>query len=286
MKPLTHKQRILLKVIEALDEKGTSSRFMLVKNLFLLAHEENIGRLIKFYNFFPYKFGPFSNVCYADLAKLEREGLLTEQGTHLSLTEKGVQSALTADRKASLKVKRVTRKFNSNREIRKYVYEKFPEYTVKSEIVPQPTKQNTPGLFTIGYEGRDIDSFLNTLIKNEIDLIIDVRKNPFSMNFSFTKNKLQNYLGNIDMQYIHIPELGIESELRDNLITLKDYQTLFKKYQTTTLKQHSKQVEHITELCKKHRPALMCFEADKAYCHRTIIAREIEIRQGMEATAL
>ncbi|MBC2693886.1 MAG: DUF488 family protein [Desulfobacteraceae bacterium] len=286
MKSLNHKQRILLKVIEALDEKGTSSRFMLVKNLFLLAHEENIGRLIKFYNFFPYKYGPFSNVCYADLAKLEKEGLLTEQGTHLSLTEKGVQAARTADRRASLKVKRVTRKFNSDREIRKYVYKKFPEYTVKSEIVPQPTKQTTPGLFTIGYEGRDIDSFLNTLIKNEIDLIIDVRKNPFSMNFSFTKNKLQNYLEKIGMQYIHIPELGIESNQRDNLSTLKDYQALFKKYQTTTLKEHPKQVEHITQLSRTHRAALMCFEADTAYCHRTIIARDIEMKHGMEATAL
>ena len=286
MKSLNHKQRILLKVIEALDEKGTSSRFMLVKNLFLLAHEENIGRLIKFYNFFPYKYGPFSNVCYADLAKLEKEGLLTEQGTHLSLTEKGVQAARTADRKASLKVKRVTRKFNSDREIRKYVYKKFPEYTVKSEIVPQPTKQNTPGLFTIGYEGRDIDSFLNTLIKNEIDLIIDVRKNPFSMNFSFTKNKLQNYLEKMGMQYIHIPELGIESNQRDNLSTIKDYQALFKNYQASTLKQHPKQVEYITELSKKHRAALMCFEADTAYCHRTIIARDIEMKHRMEATAL
>ncbi|MBW6519257.1 MAG: DUF488 family protein [ANME-2 cluster archaeon] len=286
MKSLNHKQRILLKVIEALDEKGTSSRFMLVKNLFLLAHEENIGRLIKFYNFFPYRYGPFSNVCYADLAKLEKEGLLTEQGTHLSLTEKGIQAARTADRKASLKVKRVTRKFNSDRDIRKYVYKKFPEYTVKSEIVQQPTKQTTPGLFTIGYEGRDIDSFLNTLIKNDIDLIIDVRKNPFSMNFSFTRNKLQNYLEKMGMQYIHIPELGIESNQRDNLSTIKDYQELFKKYRDTTLKEYPDQIEHITQLSRTHRTALMCFEADTAYCHRTIIARDIEMKHGMEATAL
>ncbi|MCL7413892.1 MAG: DUF488 family protein [ANME-2 cluster archaeon] len=286
MKTLNHKQRILLKVIEALDEKGTSSRFMLVKNLFLLAHEENIGRLIKFYNFFPYRYGPFSNVCYADLAKLEKEGLLTEQGKHLSLTEKGIQAARTADQKASLKVKRVTRKFNSDREIRKYVYKKFPEYTVKSEIVQQPTKQTTSGLFTIGYEGRDIDSFLNTLIKNEINLIIDVRKNPFSMNFSFTRNKLRNYLEKIGMQYIHIPELGIESNQRDNLSTLKDYQALFKKYQATTLKEHTKQIEHITQLSRTHRAALMCFEADTAYCHRTIIARDIEMKHGREVTAL
>ena len=53
MRNLTHKQRALLKVIEKLEEKGTSSKFMLVKTLFLLANEENVGRLIKFYNFFP-----------------------------------------------------------------------------------------------------------------------------------------------------------------------------------------------------------------------------------------
>jgi uncharacterized protein (DUF488 family) len=188
MRNLTHKQRALLKVIEKLSEKGTSSKFMLVKTLFLLANEENMGRLIKFYNFFPYKFGPFSNVCYTDLSILEREGYLLENEKHLALTMKGKEAIKGMNSPISLKIKRVINKFNSDREIKEYVYKNYKEYTIKSEIIPHAGKQeNSSGIFTIGYEGKDIDAFLNILLKNEINLLIDVRKNPFSMNFSFIK---------------------------------------------------------------------------------------------------
>ncbi len=286
MKTLTHKQRILLTVVERLSENENSSRFMLVKTLFLLAREENMGRLIKFYNFFPYRYGPFSNVCYADLYKLEQAGLLTEDGTHLIPTEAGRKAATSADRRAAMRVKRVTNRFNSDQEIREYVYRNYHEYTVKSEIVPAAEEYSPTGLFTIGYEGRDIDSFLNILIQNQIDLLIDVRKNPFSMNFSFVKSKLENYLGKLDIQYTHIPELGIDSGSRKNLVTRRDYQMLFKRYEATTLKEHSKEVKRIIGLGKGHRAALLCFESDVNLCHRGVIARDIEKQQKKEVIHL
>jgi uncharacterized protein (DUF488 family) len=282
MRNLTHKQRVLLKVVERLAEKGDSSRFMLVKTLFLLAIEENMGRLIKFYNFYPYKFGPFSNVCYTDLSILEREGYLLENEKHLALTIKGEEAIKRTNLPLSIKIKRVVNKFNSDSEIREYVYKNYTDYTIKSEIIPHPkTENNSTGIFTIGYEGRDIDSFLNILIKKEINLLIDVRKNPFSMNFSFTKDKLRNYLDKTGIEYLHIPELGIDGELRENLFTIKDYQNLFKHYEATTLVQQHEQVVRIIKTSEKHRVALMCFEANKNMCHRGIIAKYIENQHGV-----
>ncbi len=282
MRTLTHKQRVLLNVVERLAEKGNSSRFMLVKTLFLLAIEENIGRLIKFYNFFPYRFGPFSNVCYTDLSILEREGYLLENEKHLALTVKGEEAIRRTNLPVSLKIKRVVNKFNSDREIREYVYKNYQDYTIKSEIIPHAKTQNiSTGIFTIGYEGKDIDSFLNILIKNEINLLIDVRKNPFSMNFSFTRDKLKNYLGKTGIEYLHIPELGVDGELRENLFTIKDYQNLFKQYEATTLVQQHEQVLRIIKLSENHRMALMCFEANKNMCHRGIIANSIEKQYGV-----
>jgi uncharacterized protein (DUF488 family) len=282
MRTLTHKQRVLLNVVERLAEKGNSSRFMLVKTLFLLAIQENMGRLIKFYNFFPYRFGPFSNVCYTDLSILEREGYLLENEKHLALTAKGKDAIKRTDLPISLKIKRITSKFNSDREIREYVYKNYTDFTIKSEIIPHTKTENTStGIFTIGYEGKDIDSFLNILIKNEIDLLIDVRKNPFSMNFSFTKGKLNKYLEKTGIEYMHIPELGIDGELRENLFTITDYQKLFKQYEATTLVQQHEQVLRIIKLGEKHRVALMCFEANKNMCHRGIIANSIEKQYGV-----
>jgi uncharacterized protein (DUF488 family) len=279
---LTHKQRVLLNVVERLADKENSSRFMLVKTLFLLAIEENVGRLIKFYNFFPYKFGPFSNVCYTDLSILEREGYLLENEKHLALTVKGKDAIKRTNLPVSLKIKRVINKFNSDHEIREYVYRNYEDYTIKSEIIPHAKIQNlSTGVYTIGYEGKDIDSFLNILIKNEIDLLIDVRKNPFSMNFNFTKNKLKNYLEKTGIDYIHIPELGIDGELRENLFTIKDYHNLFKQYEATTIAQQHEQIMRIIKLCEKHRAALMCFEANKNMCHRGVIAENIEKQYGV-----
>jgi uncharacterized protein (DUF488 family) len=282
MRNLTHKQRALLKVIEKLAEKGTSSKFMLVKTLFLLANEENIGRLIKFYNFFPYKYGPFSNVCYTDLSILEREGYLLENETHLALTLNGKEAIKSMDSPISLKITRVINKFNSDREIKEYVYKNYKEYTIKSEIIPHEEKQeNSSGIFTIGYEGKDIDAFLNILLKNEINLLIDVRKNPFSMNFSFTKKKLMNYLEKTGIEYLHTPELGIEGELRENLSTINDYHNLFKQYEATTLKDNFESVMRIVKLSEQKKVALMCFEANKNMCHRGVIAKNIEEQHGV-----
>ncbi len=282
MRNLTHKQRVLLKVVEKLAEKGTSSKFMLVKTLFLLAIEENMGRLIKFYNFFPYKYGPFSNVCYSDLSLMEHEGYLLENEKHLALTMKGKEAINGTSFPISLKVKRVINKFNSDHEIKEYVYKNYKEYTIKSEIIPHAEKQKiSTGIFSIGYEGKDIDAFLNILVKNEINLLIDVRKNAFSMNFSFTKNKLTKYLEKTGIEYLHLPELGVEGELRESLSTINDYQNLFKQYEATTLIDNFERVMRIVKWGEEKKVALMCFEANKNMCHRGVIANYIEKNNGV-----
>lgn len=189
MKTLTHKQRILLTVVERLSEKNNSSRFMLVKTLFLLAREENMGRLIKFYNFFPYRYGPFSNVCYADLYKLEQAGLLTEDGTHLTPTEAGRKAATSADRRAAMRVKRVTNRFNSDREIREYVYRNYHEYTVKSEIVPAVEEHSPPQSLHNRLRGKR-HRFIPEHPDTKPDRPADrCQKKPFQHEFQFYKKQ-------------------------------------------------------------------------------------------------
>lgn len=276
MKNPNHRQRALLYTIDKLHERNLSSRFMIVKSLFLSSHVEKIDRLIKFYHFFPHHYGPFSNVCYADISRLQKEGYIIEKEKKFELNEKGKITLQGIDPKATLKINRVVNKFNSDNEIMEYVYRKFPDYTIKSKLLPcQDVKKCDPGLFTIGYEGRDIDLFLNVLIQNAIDVLIDVRKNPFSMKFDFTKNSLKNYLENSEIRYLHIPELGIEGEKRKDLLTLKDYEKLFEDYEKTTIKENPELLDKIVELSRSHRVALMCFEADVNMCHRGIIARNI-----------
>ncbi|MDI9395716.1 MAG: DUF488 family protein [Euryarchaeota archaeon] len=283
MKNLNHRQRALLYTIDKLHERDLASRLMIVKSLFLSSHVEKIDRVIKFYHFFPHHYGPFSNVCYSDISRLEKEGYIIKKEKKFELSEIGKEALKGIEPKASLKINRVVKKFNSDKEIMEYVYRKFPDYTIKSKLLAyQNLNKRDPGLFTVGYEGRDIDLFLNILIKNDIDVLIDVRKNPFSMKFDFTKNILKNYLENSDIQYLHVPELGIEGEKRKGLLTLKDYEKLFEYYEKTTIRDNPELLDKIAELSRSHRVALMCFEADVNMCHRGVIARNIVQKENVE----
>jgi len=249
MKNLNHKQRALLYTIDRLHERDLSSRLMITKSLFLSSHVEKIDKLMKFYHFFPHHYGPFSNVCYTDISTLQKEGYIIEKEKKIELTEKGKVALKGIDQKATLKINRVVRKFDSEKEIMEYVYRKFPDYTIRSKLLP-PQK--------------------------------NVRKNPFSMKFDFTKNSLKNYLENSEIRYLHIPELGIEGEKRKDLLTLKDYKKLFEDYEKTTIKDNPKLLDNIVELGRSHRVALMCFEADVNMCHRGVIARNIVKKENVE----
>ena len=84
------------------------------------------------------------------------------------------------------------------------------------------------------------------------------------------------------MRYIHIPNLGIESENRQALHTKEDYQALFAKYRKT-LMQKTAELRDLNNLVQKEkRVAITCFEQDVAYCHRGVIAKEIHKRYGTQ----
>jgi len=101
---------------------------------------------------------------------------------------------------------------------------------VQIKAIKEQFKQTGRLLFTIGYEGITVEHYLNTLIKNGVQVLCGVRNNPLSRKFGFSKSSLQKYFGNIGIEYIHFPELGIKSEKRNNLNSYEDYQNLFRAW--------------------------------------------------------
>ncbi len=273
---IQNKQRILLYLIESLSGINKSSRFFIEKNLFLLKIEEHFDQYMKFYHFFPYMYGPFSNMSFMDINNLRVKGYLDDDETHPGLTAKGKQEADKVEIQLKNKVEKTIGRFNNDDEIKEYVYKKYPSYTVKSASPQQKITELSPGIFTIGYEGKDIDNFLDILIKKNIQVLVDVRKNPFSMNFSFTKSKLSDYLNKVGIEYMHIPELGIDGSQRKQLDTEEDYRKLFDEYKNTTLAERKQNISEIIKLGEKKRIALMCFEEDKSMCHRGVISEYLE----------
>lgn len=131
-------------------------------------------------------------------------------------------------------------------------------------------------LYTVGYEGMDIEDFCEAMIKNKIQLILDLRKNPVSRKKGFSKRLLAENLQNFKIEYQHLGGLGVPTEWRrqakEELITRKK---MFRDYVKKILPQQGEEIEHIRKLIKKKRVALLCYEADACDCHRSFVADEI-----------
>ncbi|MDE0151338.1 MAG: DUF488 domain-containing protein [Bdellovibrionales bacterium] len=171
------------------------------------------------------------------------------------------------------------------------IYSDYPYYAINSEIVEkaglnkkekksilnEKPKQKERCLFTIGYEGRSIDEYLNLLIKNNIKILCDVRKNPLSRKYGFSKRSLQKKLIELNIQYLHIPNLGISSQLRKNLKSEQDYKNLFSIYTKEILPFGKSELDIIiNNLNSNRRVALTCFEVEPEKCHRHCISSTLQ----------
>ena len=131
-------------------------------------------------------------------------------------------------------------------------------------------------LYTIGYEGHSLENFVNRLLKHEIPILCDVRKNPISRKFGFSKNTLGRILRNADIHYIHMPNLGIDAASRRDLHTTEARAKLFRNYEVTTLNEKKDELRSLMELLDQYgRLAVTCFEADHSTCHRHVLANRL-----------
>jgi uncharacterized protein (DUF488 family) len=187
--------------------------------------------------------------------------------------------------------------FSLNELIRE-TYIKYPYFAINSEILDKLLSSeekskvkssiktnNSTELFTIGYEGISIEKYLNKLIVNDVRLLCDVRKNPISRKIFFSKSRLKKYVEALGIKYLHIPELGINSSLRRDLKSQKDYNELFDRYEDETLKNEKESLSNIWQLLEKNkRIALTCFEDTHIRCHRGRIADSLIARPDWKYT--
>jgi len=279
-----YRRKILLTLIQHLG--GEVEKMRLQKLLFLYCKQKNNAE----YDFIPYRFGCYSYSAKADLSTMVKKGLLTE-------TEKSYTKQDNSDYGENLKdgdfdlLKEIITNYGklNNSALISHTYINYPFFAINStnlndalnstniEKVKQAIpKENEITLFTIGYEGISLEKYLEKLVKNNIKLLVDVRKNPHSMKFGFSKTLLKKYCASLNIDYIHIPDLGINSDKRNNLESEKDYNELFEDYRTTTLKTKIESQRYILKLLKnRRRIALTCFEAEPHKCHRSHLANAI-----------
>lgn len=133
-------------------------------------------------------------------------------------------------------------------------------------------------LFTIGYEGTTVQTFIANLLANNIDCILDVRALPFSRKPGFSKTQLTRRLKGAKIQYVHLGDLGTPKAIRESVKSTRDYSTFFKTMDTY-LANKKDAIEAAYRHVINHTCCLMCFEHLAAECHRKIVARRIKARE-------
>ncbi|MCY4151747.1 MAG: DUF488 domain-containing protein [Aestuariivita sp.] len=281
-----YRQRVMLSLLEEFG--GRLNRIDFQKYLFLFTERY---QTIKSYEFVPFKYGCFSFQSYADRRKLVELGVLKDvdeweisDGTQFRATIKSGDWA---------SIQRFRQEFGTikGNDLVREVYVRYPYFALRSEIKSSVLSDrelarveavrpvfDTPCLFSIGYEGRSFENYLNKLIKNNIRIVVDVRKNPLSRKYGFSKKTLSETLRKLDIQYQHFPELGIQSEKRQSLKTQDDYEHLFEEFEQTVLTHEAASIRKLFDLfCQFRRIAITCFEADVCMCHRSRVIKALEM---------
>ncbi|HWQ14754.1 MAG TPA: DUF488 domain-containing protein [Roseiflexaceae bacterium] len=132
-------------------------------------------------------------------------------------------------------------------------------------------------LYTAGYQGHTIETFLDLLGGHAIEHLIDVRQLPFSRKPDFSKKRLRAHLEAAGVGYSHIVGLGTPKPLRDEVRRTKDYAAFF-AHMRTCLAEQGDALEEALALVRTRRCLLLCFEADPAACHRTVVAEALQER--------
>lgn len=285
---LYYRRKILLALLEMFGGQLTAKSIQ--KYLFLFTRAQTA----KAFDFIPYRYGCFSFQANQDLYTMEKYGYLEiveeKNGRFIKLKQRGSYLPLlrTDDRQNLLKVKAEFGSMNQTDLIR-YTYQKYPFFAIHSTIAhellteqelafveKQKRKFSESQLFSIGYEGITLETFINKLIINDVRVLCDVRKNAYSQKYGFSKSQLQKACLGVGIQYIHIPDLGIESDQRNELNSQADYDRLFERYEQTTLAKNRSALLQVKSLIESEkRVALTCFEKDPQQCHRTRVANAL-----------
>jgi uncharacterized protein (DUF488 family) len=282
-----YRRRLLLALLEVFD--GSLKRTDCEKLLFNFC--QMTGK--NYYDFFPYQYGPFSFLSYYDKRRLTELNLLKDtEDFELKTTYSYLKEITPTDKVALLKLK--ANGLRGRSLIRK-IYQNYPQFAARSKIAAElfdseELKQiqftwnidKNPFIYTLGYEGLTIDAFLNKLIANNIMAVVDVRNNPQSMKYGFSKKSFSDYIEKAGMKYIHIPELGIPSAMRKGLGKSISHEKLFEKYASDLLPNQESAKTQLRNLILRYpRIALVCFEADHHFCHRHTLIENLEKERSL-----
>lgn len=249
-----------------------------MKWLFLFSREDPSS--VSSYDFVPYKYGPYSFEAKQNISQTLAQ--YVEEGTCGYKLRHGVESEVTAitDKLKSSDLRSLNKIWSEvsplpRQALLDRVYAEYPWYASRSELVKQEPPHNAElAIYTAGYEGKSVDAFLNNLLEHGVHGVLDVRRNAYSHKYGLSGPILRDICSKLDMEYNHLPALGVASELRKDLSGPNAYTKLFDDYETNLPEQRNSLLI-AGEIVKRRPTSLMCFEAKSECCHRGRLAPKL-----------
>ncbi len=293
---MLRRQRTILRILATVD--GPVAVTQLHKYLFLLQKETFLSDDSAFYEFLPYKFGPYSFAANRELDALSAYSYITSTvsptTTLLTLTALGTKEAQLVDSNTSRAILAIVFKYGKAplRTLLKDVYSRYSWYATNSELkdlIPidapkQPVAP--PAIYTMGYEERSVDGFFNRLLRTGIRRIIDVRANPVSRKYGFARSSFSSIAAKLRIGYTHCPELGISSDKRRDVQTSSEFKQLFSYYERNVLAERTSEMASVAEMMKTTACVLVCMEKEPQDCHRSRLANRLGTSTGLSVIHL
>jgi uncharacterized protein (DUF488 family) len=123
-------------------------------------------------------------------------------------------------------------------------------------------------IYTVGHSSQSIDTFVEQLQRHGIEVVADVRSQPYSARFPhFSRAPLQSTLKDAGIEYVFLGrELGARRDEAECYVEGHASHDRIAK-----LPSFGAGIERLLAGAQKYRVALMCAEQDPLTCHRTIL---------------
>jgi uncharacterized protein YwgA len=293
---MLRRQRTILSLLSSAGRSVNATQIQ--KYLFLLKNETFLRGDSAFYDFVPYRYGPYSFSARREIEGLADSGYIESLSSASvvshSATSIGIKEAMRSDSDTTRAACFILSKYGnaSTRSLMKDVYTRYSWFSVNSELtdlVPTDAPRMRTALvavYTMGYEERSVDGFFNRLLEVGVRNIIDTRANPVSRKYGFARSSLSGIANKLGLTYSHFPGLGIPSDNRKDVKSSADFRMLFKYYETQILPAHKGEIESVATLMKATPSVLVCMEKEAVDCHRSRLAGRIAEISGMQVVHL
>ena len=144
-------------------------------------------------------------------------------------------------------------------------------------------------LYTIGHSTLVIDDFLGLLKENYIQVLVDVRSQPYSRyNPQFNRESFKHAMAYANIEYVFAGEHlggrptdptcykdGVVPDGKADYLKLVDYAEVMKRdwYQSG--------IKRLLEIAGERQTALMCSEENPMQCHRHRLITQTLLKQGI-----